>query len=83
MSGGIAYVYNPNLTLQNQANTSMIDLDPMDAESKKELLDLLTKHAELTGSPIAKQIIRRLECRIGTLRQSYAKGFKRSFGSTK
>ena len=57
MSGGIAYVYNPSLTLQNQANTSMIDLDPMDAESKKELLDFLTKHAEFTGSPIAKQII--------------------------
>jgi glutamate synthase (NADPH/NADH) large chain len=57
MSGGIAYVYNPNLTLQNQANASMIDFDPMDAESQKELLDLLTKHAELTGSPIAKQIL--------------------------
>ena len=57
MSGGIAYVYNPNLTLQNQANTSMIDLDPMDAESQKELLNFLTEHAELTGSPIAKQIL--------------------------
>jgi len=57
MSGGIAYVYNPNLTLQSQANTSMIDFDPMDDEAQKELLDLLTKHAELTGSPIAKQIL--------------------------
>jgi len=57
MSGGIAYVYNPNLTLQSQANSSMIDFDPMDDESQKELLDLLTKHAELTGSPIAKQIL--------------------------
>jgi glutamate synthase (NADPH/NADH) large chain len=35
----------------------MIDFDPMDAESQKELLDLLTKHAELTDSPIAKQIL--------------------------
>ena len=57
MSGGIAYVYNPNLTLQSQANTSMIDFDPMDDEAQNELLDLLTKHAELTGSPIAKQIL--------------------------
>ena len=57
MSGGIAYVYNPNLTLQSRANSSMIDFDPMDDESQKELLDLLTKHAEFTGSPIAKQIL--------------------------
>jgi len=57
MSGGIAYVYNPNLTLQSQANTSMIDFDPMDDVAQKELLDLLTNHAELTGSPIAKQIL--------------------------
>jgi len=57
MSGGIAYVYNPNLTLQSQANTSMIDFDPMDDVAQKELLDFLTKHAELTGSPIAKQIL--------------------------
>jgi len=57
MSGGIAYVYKPNLTLQNQANASMIDFDSMDDESQKELLDLLTKHAELTGSPITKQIL--------------------------
>jgi glutamate synthase (NADPH/NADH) large chain len=57
MSGGIAYVYNPNLTLQSRANPSMIDFDSMDDESQKELLDLLSKHAELTGSPIAKQII--------------------------
>ena len=57
MSGGIAYVYNPNLTLRSRANPSMIDFDPMDDGSQKELLDLLTKHAEFTGSPIAKQIL--------------------------
>jgi len=57
MSGGIAYIYNPNLTLQSRANPSMIDFDPMDGESQKELLDLLTKHTEFTGSPIAKQIL--------------------------
>ena len=32
MSGGIAYVYNPNLTLESRANSAMIDFDPMDKE---------------------------------------------------
>ena len=38
MSGGIAYVYNPNLTLQSQANSSMIDFDPMDDRITKRVV---------------------------------------------
>ena len=42
MSGGIAFVYNPNLTLQSRSNSSMIDFDLMDRESTYELFTLLT-----------------------------------------
>jgi len=57
MSGGIAYVYNPNLTLQSRANQTMIDFDPMDNNSQKELFKLLTNHAQLTGSRVAHEIL--------------------------
>jgi glutamate synthase (NADPH/NADH) large chain len=57
MSGGIAFVYNPNLTLQSRSNSSMIDFDLMDRESTSELFTLLTKHFKLTGSQIAEKII--------------------------
>ena len=57
MSGGIAFVYNPNLTLQSRSNSSMIDFDPMDKESTSKLFTLLTKHFKLTGSQIAEKII--------------------------
>ena len=57
MSGGIAYVYNPKSTLQGRSNPAMIDFDPMDDESQKELFELLTKHLNYTGSTIAKQIL--------------------------
>ncbi len=35
----------------------MIDFDPMDDESQKELFELLTKHLNYTGSVIAKHIL--------------------------
>ena len=57
MSGGIAFVYNPNLTLQERSNSSTIDFDPMDIESISELFKLITNHFELTDSKIAKKIL--------------------------
>jgi glutamate synthase (NADPH/NADH) large chain len=57
MSGGIAYVYNPNSTLKIRANQAMIDFDPMDDVSQKELFKLITNHAQLTGSIIAHEIL--------------------------
>jgi hypothetical protein len=57
MSGGIAYIYNPNSTLKSRANQAMIDFDPMDDVSQKELFKLITNHAQLTGSIIAHEIL--------------------------
>ena len=57
MSGGIAYVYNPNSTLKSRANQAMIDFDPMDDNSQKELFKLITNHAQLTGSIVAHEIL--------------------------
>ena len=57
MSGGIAFVYNPNLTLQGRSNASTIDFDPMDKESTSELFEFITNHFELTGSKIAEKIL--------------------------
>ena len=57
MSGGIAFVYNPNLTLQGRSNSSTIDFDPMDKESTSELFEFITNHFELTGSKIAEKIL--------------------------
>ena len=57
MSGGVAYVYNPNNTLQSMCNLSMVDLDPMDIEAEKELHKFVSHHLDYTGSNIAKKIL--------------------------
>ena len=57
MSGGVAYVYNPDDTLKLMCNHSMVDLDPMDIEAKKELHKFVSNHAKFTGSKVANKIL--------------------------
>ena len=57
MSGGIAYVYNPNNTFKDMVNPVMIDLDPMDAEAQSELRVFISQHAQYTGSVVAQRIL--------------------------
>jgi glutamate synthase (NADPH/NADH) large chain len=57
MSGGIAYIYNPNNTLEKMVNPVMVDLDPMDDEAVAELKIYLERHIAKTGSQIAGRIM--------------------------
>ena len=57
MSGGVAYVYDPNKTFHEQCNMGMIDLDPLDSEDITTLTSLLSNHVTYTGSTLAEKIL--------------------------
>ena len=57
MSGGIAYIYNPEGRFEERVNRGMIDLDPMDTEDVSRLHALIAKHQNLTGSARAKALL--------------------------
>jgi len=57
MSGGIAWVYNPNDTFAQNCNTEMVDLDPLTAQDEEHILSLLRKHVQLTGSQVARDLL--------------------------
>ncbi|NHA03614.1 glutamate synthase large subunit [Mucilaginibacter sp. HC2] len=57
MSGGIAWVYNPEGTFAENCNTEMVDLDPLSAQDGEQIQALLRKHISLTGSKLAQQIL--------------------------
>ena len=57
MSGGIAWVYNPNDTFADNCNTEMVDLDPLTAQDQEQITALLRKHIHLTGSQVAKDLL--------------------------
>ncbi|HWZ02892.1 MAG TPA: glutamate synthase large subunit [Mucilaginibacter sp.] len=57
MSGGIAWVYNPNNTFAENCNQEMVDLDPLSAKDEEQIIALLHKHIHLTDSEVAKQLL--------------------------
>ncbi len=60
MSGGIAYIYDPDGTFPDRCNTAMVELEALDdPDDIQELVLLLTNHAEFTGSPVAQDILER------------------------
>ncbi|NLG47402.1 glutamate synthase-related protein, partial [Gordonia sp. (in: high G+C Gram-positive bacteria)] len=57
MSGGVAYVYNPQGTFEANLNTELVELEALDADDLTVLSDLLTEHRDETGSPVAAAIL--------------------------
>jgi glutamate synthase domain-containing protein 3 len=57
MSGGLAFVYDPDHTLYRRLNPEMVDLDPLDDDDRVWLRDLVRRHHTETGSAVAERIL--------------------------
>ncbi len=58
MSGGVAYVYDPQHTFDFFCNMDMVELGLVeDSVSRKELHELILRHAEATGSKLAHRML--------------------------
>ena len=59
MSGGVAFVYDPDETFSHRFNPEMASLEAVVAgsEDEAELLGLLQNHQRYTGSPVAGRIL--------------------------
>lgn len=58
MSGGLAYVWNPEGDFDYYCNMEMVELSLIeDRSSRKELLELIRKHYQHTGSQVALRMI--------------------------
>jgi glutamate synthase (NADPH/NADH) large chain len=78
MSGGIAYVWNPINQFSINCNMDMVDLDPINqADDIAELHDLVQKHADLTGSTVAKRLLADWQNSLQQFIKVMPKDFKR------
>jgi glutamate synthase domain-containing protein 3 len=57
MSGGVAYVWDKAGDFNLRCNKEMVELEPVTAEDAAVVQELLRKHGEYTGSPVAKNIL--------------------------
>ena len=59
MSGGIAYVYDPDGSFPGHVNTEMVSLDPLEEDDLDFLASTLGAHLRETGSAVASRILDR------------------------
>jgi glutamate synthase (ferredoxin) len=59
MSGGIAYVWDPDDTFVNRFNDELADIEDVRAgsEDEQELVGLIEKHRRYTGSAVAEAVL--------------------------
>jgi glutamate synthase domain-containing protein 3 len=57
MSGGIAYVYDPDGTLPENLNPEMVELESLDDEDTEWLQDMLQAHVDATDSAVGQRIL--------------------------
>ncbi len=58
MSGGLAFVYDENEVFESRFNPAMISAEALEQDNEKESLrKMIELHAQLTGSPRAREIL--------------------------
>ena len=78
MSGGVAYVYDPDDVFWRHLNAEMVDLEPqLDDADTETVRSLLRRHLAETGSAPAERILRRWHSEVRSFRKVMPKDFKR------
>jgi glutamate synthase (NADPH/NADH) large chain len=57
MSGGVAYVYNPDGTFEENLNAEMVDLDDLDDNDVEWLHGMIVAHVDATDSAVGQRIL--------------------------
>ena len=70
MSGGVAYVFDPDDELLQRINLELVDIETMDDPSDvEELRGLISKHAEYTDSVVAKEMLESWDERLPSFKK--------------
>jgi glutamate synthase (NADPH/NADH) large chain len=77
MSGGIAFVYDPDDTFFRRLNAEMVDLEPLDEEDGEWLRATLRRHVEETGSAVAAGLLERWRAEVRRFRKVMPRDYKR------
>jgi glutamate synthase (NADPH/NADH) large chain len=76
MSGGIAYVYDPENNFNLNCNKEMVDFDPLEDEDLKRIKKLIENHWTFTNSGIAKNILSDFENAVQSFIKVMPKDYK-------
>jgi glutamate synthase (NADPH/NADH) large chain len=77
MSGGIAYVYDPEGRFASLVNYEMVTLQPLGDDDRAFVHDIVGRHAELTGSTVAASVLADWEVAVSHMRKVMPNDYQR------
>jgi glutamate synthase (NADPH/NADH) large chain len=77
MSGGVAYVYDPDNTFSSLVNRDLVDLDALEDEDREFLRDVVRRHQVETGSGVAARILDRWHDNVRHFQKVMPEDYKR------
>lgn len=78
MSGGVAYVYDPNHDLYMRLNKQLVNTYEVSGKADKEVLEeLLNKHYTYTDSDVAKKILSNLDEELSNFKKIVPKDYEK------
>lgn len=78
MSGGVAYVYDPNHDLYTRLNKQLVNTYEVSGKADKEVLEeLLNKHYTYTDSDVAKKILSNLDKELSNFKKIVPKDYEK------
>jgi glutamate synthase (NADPH/NADH) large chain len=83
MSGGVAYVYDPDALLDRRCNLDMVALNGLGAEDVRLVGDLLERHLAETGSEVAGRLLESGASAMGGMRKVMPLDYQRVLDATR
>jgi glutamate synthase (NADPH/NADH) large chain len=77
MSGGIAYVYDPDEVFASKVNYDMVELEALDDGDREFLHDTVTAHRNHTASAVADRVLADWEAAVSSFRKVMPRDYKR------
>lgn len=79
MSGGIAYVWDVNKSLDKNFNPDMADLEPLEESDIQLIKQLIEEHVTITGSEIGQYLLSDFEQAQGYFVKVYPRDYKKLY----
>ncbi len=77
MSGGIAYVYDPDDVFPSLVNYDLVELEPLADTDREWLRGTVERHKEATGSTVAERLLDQWESEVEAFRKVMPKDYRR------
>jgi glutamate synthase (NADPH) large chain len=77
MSGGAAYVYDPDAALGERCNFELVDLEDLTPEDHVLVQALVTEHVERTGSPLGTRLLANWQHELGRFTKVMPRAYKK------